>query len=94
MRPVESAGADKNDAEVREDLPSHDHTGGNYWFADITKYQDNKGTLLFGGDLTADQIEALGLGQQRAMVPPVVMASITVTGLEPDTDLIFKNGFE
>jgi len=53
MRPVVSAGANKNDAEVREDLPSHDHTGGNYWFADITKYQDNKGTLLFGGGLTA-----------------------------------------
>ena len=30
---------------------------------------------------------------KRTMVPPVVMASVTVTGLESD-DLIFKNGFE
>ncbi len=51
MRPVESAGADKTDAEVRKDLPSHDHTGGNYWFADITRYQDSKGTLRLGGGL-------------------------------------------
>ncbi len=80
MRPVESAGANKNDAEVREDLPSHDHTGGNYWFADITKYQDNKGTLLFGGGLTAVQIEALGLGQQRAIGHLQQAASLQVSG--------------
>ena len=80
MRPVESAGANKNDAEVREDLPSHDHTGGNYWFADITKYQDDKGTLLFGGDLTAVQIAALGLGQQRAIGHLQQAASLQVSG--------------
>jgi hypothetical protein len=79
MRPVVSAGANKNDAEVREDLPSHDHTGGNYWFADITKYQDNKGTLLFGGGLTAVQIEALGLGQQRAVGHLQQAASLQVS---------------
>ncbi len=79
MRPVVSAGANKNDAEVREDLPSHDHTGGNYWFADITKYQDSKGTLLFGGGLTAVQIEALGLGQQRAVGHLQQAASLQVS---------------
>jgi cytochrome c2 len=79
MRPVVSAGANKNDAEVLEDLPSHDHTGGNYWFADITKYQDNKGTLLFGGGLTAVQIEALGLGQQRAVGHLQQAASLQVS---------------
>jgi len=79
MRPVESAGADKNDVEMRKDLPSHDHTGGNYWFADITKYQDNKGTLVFGGGLTADQIEALGLGQMRAIGHLQQAASLQVT---------------
>jgi len=80
MRPVESAGADKNNVEVREDLPSHDHTGGNYWFADITKYQDAEGTLRFGGGLTADQLEALALGQQRAMNHLHQAASLQISG--------------
>lgn len=80
MRPVESAGADKNDVEVRKDLPSHDHTGGNYWFADITKYQDAEGTLRFGGGLTAVQLEALALSQQRAVNHLHQAASLQVSG--------------
>ena len=80
MRPVKSAGANKNDAEVREDLPSHDHTGGNYWFADITKFQDSKGTLRLGGGLTAAQNEALGQGQQRAIEHLQQAASLQVSG--------------
>lgn len=67
MRPVESAGANKNGVLIRKDLPSHDHTGGNYWFADMTKYQDSKGTLRLGGGLNADQLDAMALGQQRAV---------------------------
>ena len=80
MRPVESAGADKNNAEIRKDLPSHDHTGGNYWFADITKYQDSKGTLVFGGGLTTAQLDALGLGQKRAVGHLQQAASLQVSG--------------
>jgi hypothetical protein len=80
MRPVESAGADKNNVEIRKDLPSHDHTGGNYWFADITKYQDNKGTLVFGEGLTTDQIDALGLGQKRAVGHLQQAASLQISG--------------
>ena len=80
MRPVESAGANKKHAEVREDLPNHDHTGGNYWFADITKYQDSKGTLRFGGGLTSAQNEALGQGQQRAIGHLQQAASLQVSG--------------
>ena len=80
MRPVESAGANKNNVEIRKDLPSHDHTGGNYWFADITKYQDSMGTLRFGDDLTAAQIEALGMGQQRAIGHLQQAASLQVSG--------------
>ena len=26
-----------------QDMPKHDHTGGNYWLADIIKYQDSQG---------------------------------------------------
>lgn len=80
MRPVESAGADKNDAEVREDLPAHDHTGGNYWFADITRYQDDKGVLRLGGGLSDNQLEALEMGQQRAVAHLQQAASLQVSG--------------
>jgi len=80
MRPVESAGANKNNAEIREDLPRHDHTGGNSWFADITRYQDDAGTLRLGGGLTAEQLTALDLGQQRAVDHLQQAASLQVDG--------------
>ena len=80
MRPVESAGADKHNAEVREDLPRHDHTGGNSWFADITRYQDDAGTLRLGGGLTAEQLTALDLGQQRAIDHLQQAASLQLDG--------------
>lgn len=80
MRPVLSAGADKKDAEVREDLPSHDHTGGNYWFADIVRYQDSRGMLRLGGGLTAEQVVAMELGQQRAMDHLHQAASLQLDG--------------
>ena len=80
MRPVESAGADKNNVEVRKDLPRHDHTGGNSWFADITKYQDSAGILRLGDGLTAEQLAALDLGQQRAVDHLQQAASLLVDG--------------
>jgi hypothetical protein len=80
MRAVHSAGADKNDVEVREDLPSHDLTGGNYWLADITRYQDGKGLLRLGGGLIAEQIAAMELGQLRAMTHLRQAAALQVEG--------------
>ncbi len=80
MQPVHSAGCDKSDAEVRADLPSHDHTGGNYWFADITRYQDSKGTLRLGGGLTTTQTDALSQGQQRAIDHLQQAASLQIDG--------------
>jgi hypothetical protein len=80
MRPVESAGADKRGVQIRKDLPRHDHTGGNYWFADMTKYQDVQGTLRLGGDLSSDQLTALDLGQQRAVEHLQQAASLQVSG--------------
>ena len=67
MRPVESAGCNKNGAPIRKDMPMHDQTGGNYWFANMTQYQDNAGTLRLGGGLSGNQILAMDLGQQRAV---------------------------
>ena len=67
MRPVVGVGCNKNGAPTRSDLPKHDQTGGNYWFANMTQYQDAKGTLRLGGGLTGNQILAMDLGQQRAV---------------------------
>jgi len=66
MRPTTSAGCNKNGAPVRSDMPKHDHTGGNYWLADVIKYQDSQGHLRLGGDLSTTQLIALDYGQQRA----------------------------
>ncbi len=80
MRPTNSAGADKNDVRIRPDLPRHDHTGGNYWLADMIKYQDSNGQLRLGGDLSATRLAALDLGQLRAVEHLQQAASLVVEG--------------
>ncbi len=80
MRPVESAGCNKNGAPVRKDMPMHDQTGGNYWFANMVQYQDTKGHLRLGGGLSGNQILAMDLGQQRAVNHLQQAASLQVQG--------------
>lgn len=80
MRPVNSAGANKIDAPVRPDLPRHDHAGGNYWLADMIRYQDANGLLRLGGGLSPAQLSALELGQQRAVAHLQQAASLRVDG--------------
>ena len=79
MRPVVGVGCNKNGAPNRKDLPMHDQTGGNYWFANMTQYQDNKGTLRLGGGLTGNQILAMDLGQQRAVKHLQQASSLSVS---------------
>jgi len=73
MRPVGTdtggpfPGCNKNGAPLRPDLPRHDHTGGNYWFASMAQYQDGAGTLRLGGDLSSTQLLAMDLGADRAV---------------------------
>jgi len=83
MRPVGGngyPGCNKNGAPVRPDLPRHDHTGGNYWFASVTQYQDANGTLRLGGGLTGTQLLAMDLGQQRAVKHLTEAGSLEVSG--------------
>ncbi|MCU7800212.1 MAG: hypothetical protein KZQ70_08725 [gamma proteobacterium symbiont of Lucinoma myriamae] len=80
MRPTTSAGANKRGVQIRKDLPQHDHTGGNYWLADMIKYQDSKGHLRLGGDLSAVQTTSIGYGQQRAVGHLQQAASLKVQG--------------
>ncbi len=79
VRPVVGQGCNKN-PPVRGDMPLHDMTGGNYWLADVIKYQDSKGHLRLGGDLTALQVEALDAGSVRAMKQLSEAVSLSVSG--------------
>jgi Thrombospondin type 3 repeat len=80
MRPVAGSGCNRSGAPLRSDLPKHDQTGGNYWFANMTQYQDAQGTLRFGGGLTDTQRLAMDLGQQRAVTHLSQAATLTVNG--------------
>jgi hypothetical protein len=80
MRPVVGKGCNSGSALLRSDLPQHDQTGGNYWFGNMTQYQDAQGTLRFGGGLTDNQRLAMDLGQQRAVTHLTQAASMTVNG--------------
>ena len=86
MRPVGTdnggpfPGCNKNGAPLRADLPRHDHTGGNYWFASMSQYQDNAGTLRMGGGLNSIQLLAMDLGQERSTKHLREAASLSVNG--------------
>jgi hypothetical protein len=79
MRPVEAKGCNKNGVPVRKDMPLHDQTGGNYWFANMTQYQDANGILRLGGGLDSNQILAMDLGQQRAVAHLQQAGDLSVT---------------
>jgi hypothetical protein len=79
MRPDIGEGCNKN-PRTRPDLPKHDLSGGNYWMWPLIQYQDQKGTLRLGGDLTALQIEAMNAGQLRAQDQLEMAANLSVTG--------------
>lgn len=78
MRPVTSAGANKNGLQIRPDLPRHDHTGGNYWLVDMIRYQNERNLLRLGGDLTANHLAQLEAGRTRAIDHLQQAASLVV----------------
>ncbi|MEN8204970.1 MAG: hypothetical protein ABFS24_03045 [Pseudomonadota bacterium] len=81
MRPTTGKGCNKN-VKTRSDLPRHDHTGGNYWFASMAQYQDRPdvGTLRVGGGLNSTQLLAMDLGQERATKHLREAGALSVTG--------------
>jgi hypothetical protein len=64
MRPTVGQGCNKN-PPVRPDLPTHDHTGGNYWMPEAIQYLDGLGKLVLGGGLNTNQIAALRCARAR-----------------------------
>jgi hypothetical protein len=79
MRPVTGQGCNKNPL-VRDDLPLHDMTGGNYWTPEAIKYLDSHGKLRLGGGLTATQLAALDAGALRAKEQLDLAATLSVQG--------------
>jgi len=80
MRAVTGYGANKSGIPLRQDLPLHDMTGGNYWAPDAIKYQDGQGTLRLGGGLSSVQIAALDAGKARAQQQLELAATLKVSG--------------
>jgi hypothetical protein len=79
MRPVTGQGCNKN-PQVRDDLPLHDMTGGNYWMPEAIKYLDTQGKLRLGGGLTATQLAALDAGALRAKEQLDLAATLSIQG--------------
>ena len=59
MQPVVGLGANKNGVPTRNDLPSHDLTGGNYWIPQVMQYMDGNNDLVLGGGLTEVEIDGM-----------------------------------
>ena len=80
MRPVEGLGANVPGAPARNDLPSHDLTGGNFWLSDLVQYMASQDTLLFGSGLSALETSGLVAGADRARDNLNKSASLDVAG--------------
>jgi hypothetical protein len=79
LRPVNGPGCNKNGAPVRQDLPLHDMTGGNYWMPEAIQYLDGLGKLRLGDGLSADQIAALNDSIPRVYKQLSEAAALSVT---------------
>jgi hypothetical protein len=79
MRPTVGQGCNKN-PPVRNDLPVHDLTGGNYWVPDVIQHLDGLDQILLGGGLDSDQVDAMNTGKVRAQQNLSDAASLDLAG--------------
>jgi len=82
MAPVRGKGANvggRFNPPVRDDLPKHDLTGGNYWMPEAMQWLDARGRLKFGG-LTTAEITAMNAGADRARSNLEAAAGLSVSG--------------
>lgn len=80
MSPVSGYGANKAGIPFRNDLPSHDLTGGNYWIPEVMKYMNSNAIPLRGGALSTEEINGLNGGILRAKSNLENAASLSVAG--------------
>jgi len=82
MAPVRGKGASvpgRFNPPVRDDLPKHDLTGGNYWMPEAMQWLDARSRLKFGG-LSAAEITGMNAGADRARSNLEAAAGLSVTG--------------
>ena len=84
MPPVQGKGAGRPATgrfapPVRDDLPKHDLTGGNYWMPEAMQWLDARGRLKLGG-LTAAEKTAMNDGAARARSNLEAAGSLSVAG--------------
>lgn len=72
-------GCNKNNAPVRTDLGRHDLVGGGSWMPDVVTWQDDRGTLRFGGGLDVNARAAMAAGKARALEMLRSAASLSAT---------------
>jgi hypothetical protein len=84
MQPVTGKGCDKNGVPLRNDLPEHDLTGGNYWMPQAIAYLDSVGKLRLGGGMSTTLVEDMLAGGERAEHQLEIAASLTADPL-PNT---------
>ena len=80
MQAVQGLGANKSGVPTRNDLPSHDLTGGNYWMPEVMQYMDANNSLVLGGSLTAAEISGMNDGVLRAKNNLENSAALSVQG--------------
>lgn len=73
-------GANKQGVPTRNDLPSHDLTGGNYWMPEVMQYMDANNTLLLGGNMSSAEISGMDAGILRAKDNLENSADLSVQG--------------
>ncbi len=78
MAPVTGKGCNKN-PPLRNDLPLHDLTGGNYWAPDAIAWLDGLGRLRLGGGLSTDEKSGLSDGTLRARAMLERAAALSVS---------------
>ena len=80
MTPVQGLGANKNGVPTRNDLPSHDLTGGNYWMPQVMQYMDTNNNLVLGGGLSAAEVSGMNDGVLRAKNNLENSAALSIQG--------------
>jgi hypothetical protein len=80
MTATTALGSNWGGMPLRDDLPMHDLTGGNYWMPQVMQYMDNAGTLLKGGGLSAIEIDGMNAGVMRAQANLENAAALSVDG--------------
>jgi hypothetical protein len=66
MSAAEGVGCNVVTTPVRTDLPRHDLTGSGYWVPQMIMWQDDAGTLRFGGPVDSATRAAMDAGMLRA----------------------------